>query len=36
MINNELKVEISNDDLIENLIKNAYFVDGYMGKLLNQ
>jgi len=34
MINNELKVEISNDDLIENLIKNAYFVDGYMGKLL--
>jgi hypothetical protein len=32
----EIKVELSNKIQLDNLIRNAYFSDGQMGKLLGQ
>jgi hypothetical protein len=32
---NEIKLEFNNNQLLEHLIKKAYFKEGYKGKLLN-
>lgn len=31
---NEMKLEFSNKKILENVIKKAYFEDGYLGKLI--
>jgi hypothetical protein len=33
MIKHEIKVEFSNTEVLKNLIKKAYFEEGYMGKI---
>lgn len=33
---NEIKVEFSNKEVLENLIKKSYFEEGQMGRLLGQ